>query len=211
MKNLQLFITLTALVTGLAYLWLSFQPKPKTVAPTTQIEYEWIDASVDALDDDTESNQPKMPIQPEIKSKISNKMLEDQGLDLPQDMDVRKELLKFEMGEYELTLKGNLWKMKVKPVVYTYYPLTLQTLRSSIENLRRILYFLSAHRVIEGLKSEGGVDRFVKDFQDRVINVIKVGKIEKVEFENVQIYENPNPVPVIEKNNEPTRVVPQAE
>jgi hypothetical protein len=211
MKNLQLFITLTALITGLAYFWLSFQSKPKVATPTTQIEYEWIDASVDVLEDDPENNQPKIPIKPEIKSTISNKILEDQGVDLPQDMDVRKELLKFEMGEYELTLKGNLWKMKVKPVVYTYYPLTLQTLRSSIENLRRILYFLSAHRVIEGVKSEGGVDRFVKDFQDRVMNVIKVGKIEKVEFENVQIYENPNPVPVIEKNNEPTRVVPQAE
>jgi hypothetical protein len=217
MKNLQLFIILTALVTGIAYLWLSFQPQAKVNAPTTQIEYEWIDASVDHLEDEIEA----LPTQVNVKKKASNqiptKEIDDQGLDQPQDMDVRKELLKFEMGEYELTLKGNLWKMKVKPVIYTYYPMTLQTLRSSIENLRRILYFLGAHRVIEGVQSEGGIDRFVKDYQDRVTNVIKVGKIDRVEFENVQIYENPNPVPIApnahqgQVNDQPIRVAPQEE
>jgi hypothetical protein len=217
MKNLQLFIILTALVTGIAYLWLSFQPQAKVNVPTTQIEYEWIDASVDHLADEIEAVPNQVYVKNKTKIQAKAKEMEDQGVDQPQDMDVRKELLKFEMGEYELTLKGNLWKMKVKPVIYTYYPMTLQTMRSSIENLRRILYFLGAHRVIEGVQSEGGIDRFVKDYQDRVMNVIRVGKIDRVEFENVQIYENPNPVQIApnanqgQVNDQPVRIAPQAE
>ncbi len=192
MKNqFVLFVILTSLVTGLAYLLFSINPKATPIAQMPKIEYEFIDADVeDDLDFQVKAKKamvenPSVPQKVEVVTPVVEAIEEKPAKS--------HELLRFNMGEYDITLKGGAWKIKLTPVITTYDTVTFQALRSSIENLRRILFFLGSHRVIEGLQAEGGVERFESDYLERVKNVIRVGEIHGLSFTLVNIYENPHP------------------
>lgn len=98
--------------------------------------------------------------------------------------------LEYTLGEYKIALRDTMKRMRMTLVLTTSNPTTQQEIRSRREQLRRMIYFLSAHRTEETMVGNAGRDRFLADLRERFQNVIRTGPIEKMEITTWELDES---------------------
>lgn len=88
----------------------------------------------------------------------------------------------FNMGEYQIALRDSPKRMRMSLRLTTSSEVTLRELRGRREQIRRMIYFLSAHRPEEGMVGEDGRQRFEADLRERFANIVRTGPLDKVEI-----------------------------
>ncbi len=95
------------------------------------------------------------------------------------------------MGEYKIALRDSQRRMRMTLVLTTSNPTTRKELQGRREQLRRMIYFLSAHRTEETMVGDAGRDRFLADLRERFTNVIRTGTLDRMEITLWALEETP--------------------
>lgn len=95
------------------------------------------------------------------------------------------------MGEYKIALRDSQRRMRMTLVLTTSNPTTRKELQGRREQLRCMIYFLSAHRSEETMVGNAGRDRFLADLRERFTNVIRTGALDRMEITLWELEEAP--------------------
>lgn len=95
------------------------------------------------------------------------------------------------MGEYKIALRDSQRRMRMTLVLTTSNPDTRKEIQGRREQLRRMIFFLSAHRSEETMVGNAGRDRFLADLRERFDNVIRTGALDRMEITLWELEETP--------------------
>lgn len=98
------------------------------------------------------------------------------------------------LGTHTVAMRDSKRRLKVEIVLTVDNATTQREVRAKRRKLVRMLYFLSAHRVEDGLLGAGGKTRFLADLRERFGNVIRTGDIRDLRFARFEAVEPVEPV-----------------
>lgn len=99
------------------------------------------------------------------------------------------------LGTHTISMRDTKKRLKVELVMTVDNPVTAREVRSKKRKLVRMLFFLSAHRVEDGMMGSDGKARFLADLRERFGNILRTGNLKNLQFKRYEVVEPPAKAP----------------
>lgn len=169
-------------VIAIAVWILMYEPKPGSVVPAAPVTVASTAAPTEAPEAPV-TIAPKTAAPPTAPEPVDAGLLADAAKPTgPVDIN---------LGAHTISMRDSKKRLQVELVMTVDNPVTLREVRSKRRNLVRMLFFLSAHRVEDGMLGGEGKARFLADLRERFGNVIRTGDIKDLRFTRYEVVDPP--------------------